>query len=376
MEPGQITDEREGLPSASGADKLVLCSGSWALELQSPKINTAKKYAEFGDNVHAVVDGQEVELSHREEDTAKACKEIEESVRQKWLASDVVSVEEIREQRMWLFNSNLKKVFSGKPDLVVIQGKRALILDFKALSGEVAESPRNWQLRSLAVIVANHYDVEEITVGIVQPWVTRKPELCVYDEEALKLSEKMLRDALVAAELSTSPRTPGDHCKWCRAKLKCAEFGAWNNQITERPVMELAPADLAKLLSRVPLARKFCDELEQAALEMAAKGVKLPGWDLQIGSPRISDTEEEFIQAYFDRHGLRTPSGRAKNGARKQAEEAWERKFGPNIHVKKFETTRRSWESVDEAVFSLSTDLSEEKLRLVRGKLVKEKGPF
>jgi hypothetical protein len=361
-----MKDERENLPSASGADRVVYCAGSVGAESKIPPSKSGKD-AQHGNHVHGEVAGEEVDINEREALTATYCKEIEMAITIKWAGGR--PYDEIREVRFWLTDSKLNKIFSGKPDLVLIHERRALILDFKALMGEVAVSPKNWQLRSLAVLLAAQHDLDEVTVGIIQPWVTRTPELCIYDRADLEKSEKVLLAALEAARQPNAPRKAGDHCKWCRAKKGCEQFESKYLVPLEAATLELSPAKIAEYLTKAPLAKKFFEELDEFALTAAASGVEIPGFKFVLKDPGLTAARDAFVSDYLDANDLRQANGNAKKGANATALQAWEEKMGAHIEKKSYD--KRFWTDAEAATTALTGLIPEDKLRMIRGKLVK-----
>ncbi len=133
-----------------------------------------------------------------------------------------------REKRLWLERGKYKH--SGKPDCVVISGRRALLIDFKCGRNEIEESPSNLQLRDLAVLIAAYYNVGEVTVCIIQPLVSAKPALCVYTIADIVRAKDEMWARIIASHAPDAKRTPGaGQCQYCRAAHwgKCAEYNAW-----------------------------------------------------------------------------------------------------------------------------------------------------
>jgi len=76
-----------------------------------------------------------------------------------------------REVRYWIKWAD-GLMHSGQIDSFHVLGKRALIVEYKMLPGEVPDSPRNLQLRDQAVLLKfNVPELEEIGTVVVQPLV-------------------------------------------------------------------------------------------------------------------------------------------------------------------------------------------------------------
>lgn len=217
-----MTDVRRNKPSASGVERLSLCPGSWNLcQSLPPETASESEDAASGTRIHAALCGENSErLSDDDLTTFLACKDLEIQARMRVLgveASETVT----REKRLWLGDS-----FSGQYDFLAISGNKAVLLDYKTGRGEVESAEGNLQLRALACLVAKeHPELDEITVGIIQPWASPQLSLCRYGRGDLLAAEMELLQILDCADDPDAKRIPGEkQCRWCRGKLNCKEL--------------------------------------------------------------------------------------------------------------------------------------------------------
>lgn len=369
-----VNDERGGLPSASGLERIALCPGSWQLERQCPREESSEA-ADSGSRIHAFLAHEAVDLSQDELDVAIKC------MRQ---ANDLIGAgEELREQRLWYSDKFGRRLFSGQADVLVISGNTALVIDYKTGRGEVSASAANFQLRGLAVLVKHNYpDVEVVSVAIIQPLASSVPVVCEYGPEELDLAKLQILNVVGLSEVTDPPLVPSEAaCKYCRAKAICP---ALRKTITTPQVADggdakavmaassaaLAPVELGELVAhKVPLARMLCDALEKEAFSRLCQDPEsVPGLALDTETPRVSDSVKLWERVWLQANDKLTPAGRAKSGAGAEAKAASESAFSDLVEIKLIE--RRSWTDQSKAAETLQAALSPEQYREVAGKII------
>lgn len=298
-----MSDPRKGKPSASGIERLAACPGSWNLESKLPP-EPESEDASSGTRIHAALagDGGTWKLTESECDTFLACKRLEVETRVTIFgnsASEAVH----REHRLWLGDA-----FSGQYDFLAVSGTKALLLDYKTGRGEVASADGNLQLRSLAVLVAQHNpELTEIMVGIIQPWASPQVSLCKYTSAALEMATEELKSILAHSLHPKAERIAGEkQCKYCRAKAHCPE--ARNTALVafeapEQSVVLLTPDELGDYLGRIALAETIIDALKTEAKSRLEKGEKVTGWKLKPGSKNSTITDPQSLFNRFAAKG-------------------------------------------------------------------------
>lgn len=289
-----MQDERKGLPSASGAQRYSLCRGSFLAEQGFPDNRTED--SERGDRIHAVLAGSTAmdTLSEEDQDLARKCL-FQADALIAAMGSPCVSY---THKRMWYHGR-----WSGEADLIAVteDSVSALVVDYKTGRGEVEESPRNMQLRALAVLAMVEYGVSNVSVAIVQPLVSRDPVVTRYEySDLLKAAyevDYVMRDSVVMGhQRNPSP----DACKYCKANGtdRCPES---RNVVEDlNPSKELAvieavtaisnPIELARFLDacvevkeKIKAAEKTIEKAHEQAVKMIQSGVEIPGWTLKEG---------------------------------------------------------------------------------------------
>jgi hypothetical protein len=299
------TDERQGKPSASGIERLSLCPGSWNLERTLPPLPESEDAAS-GTRIHAAFAGETVELNEDEEDVLRRCSELYAKATLQ-IFGETTTMRAQNEHRIWGFAG----MFSGKADIICIDGTTAAILDLKTGRNEVTRAEGNAQLRSLTVLLHElHPNLERIVVGIIQPWAKEQISLCEYNREDLAKAWKWLVDTLDAAEKPDAPRIPGEkQCRWCRAVGVCPEAQAKALAVTDSMTemirgglaIEDVPAKaLSSFLNQVAFAEKIINGAkDEARRRLDLDPESVPGWQLKEGATREVITDPEAVFARF-----------------------------------------------------------------------------
>ena len=207
----------------------------------------------------------------------------------------------IKEQRLWLTH-NGSLLMSGKPDLVVIEGDRALVIDYKTGYLETLEASQNLQLRTLAVLVAANHDVTEVSVAIVQPNIRPGYSIARYDERDLDLAERQLRKILDAAQDENAVANPGEkQCRYCKAKPVCKEAQEASFSVIEADTTTLDVVRLPELLEKCDLADRVIKSIRDAALDVVRNGGTVDGWEMpEAGQSRSFVSTHAVFNALGD----------------------------------------------------------------------------
>lgn len=296
-----IEDERRGVPSASGLERVALCPGSWALEQQCPP-DEDSPYAAEGSMLHAVLAGEISDdgLTSDQQWIVSECQDTEARIVAN-LDMESASVE--REQRLWYPDP----AFSGKPDAIYIQGTKLLAVDYKTGRGAVPSAESNWQMRALAVLTAHHYGVTDVYVALIQPRGKEPLTICHYNERNLERAARSITNVIRKAMSAEAPRVPGDkQCRYCRAKMFCPEIRgealsivpveAITTAVVELPT--LTAEQLAVLLPKCELAEQVIKGVKAQAKQLLENGGEIDGYALQEGATRreIPDAQKAYAK--------------------------------------------------------------------------------
>lgn len=301
-------DERRGVPSASGMDRLMNCPPSFDMERHAPKEEPSEDAAS-GTRIHAVLAllASEDTLNAAEFATFEMCAEQAERVVAEWGGTDTTPT--IREQRLGLTllgtvldvtpDSKASFIFTGQADFILIKDDSALVIDYKTGRGDTAEAVHNAQLASLAVLVWKRFKVSAVRVVIIQP-LAGKPTVADYTTNALTLAEGWLQNTLLQASTSTPEEArAGEHCKWCKAKAGCSSYReAALSQIEVVNPMTIAGMDDETQRSAL-FARAMDMPAERLAASMRGLGMVKRFVSAIEGAARTrAETDSEFQRFY------------------------------------------------------------------------------
>ena len=131
---------------------------------------------------------------------------------------------DVREVRLW----NTKPRWSGRFDLVAYDEDKFMVLDYKTGRNEAPIAADNLQIRAGIALAAQQplYENQKNLRGfgvIVQPWCSPQYSVVEYSAADIERAREEC-NSIVRLALKDDTRTPGDHCRWCPAKLICEEF--------------------------------------------------------------------------------------------------------------------------------------------------------
>src|SRR5215469_7470041 len=269
----EVTDERQGLSSASTMYRDAGCSGNRILTASLKEQGFIRdgqggwkpdKDCQEGLDIHAsLVPGSEVALSKSAQETRDECDRIACSVVDEFFGRVVPII--IAERRFW-YTIGETRFFSGQPDRVYINSERILDINFKSGRGDEEDAHLNLQLRTEVVLLKHAYpNVKEIGAAIVQPWVTHKPEIVVYDEDAM---QDALVEILEIVDRThwVKRRTAGPWCRYCPARAFCPEAKTLAIKYPYSVNVEALPVgqDGADVLEKIKIAGDLLKDLKEA----------------------------------------------------------------------------------------------------------------
>lgn len=164
----------------------------------------------------------------------------------------------------------------GHPDLGQISV--AFIFDSKFGYEPVTKADANLQLRSYAVMFAEHFDCTLVLGAITQPRLAAPDDFHAVEYSAADLSEskREILEILADALKPDARRVPSFHaCTYCRAKANCREAMAVVAELAAVKVNHLSIADLENLADDMWLAQKVYAAWESRLKFIAAKKPEL-----------------------------------------------------------------------------------------------------
>lgn len=121
--------------------------------------------------------------------------------------------------------SNIAPEGYGTGDCVIIGGDRLHVIDFKSGAGVFVDADHNPQMM-LYALGALHgygflYDIKTVSMTIVQPRMENISTCTMPVDELNAWAEEYVRPRALLAFKGEGELVPGDHCRFCRAKVAC-----------------------------------------------------------------------------------------------------------------------------------------------------------
>ena len=286
-----LNDERGSLPSASPFSRYAKCPPSHRLGLGIK--SEGSDVSRAGDRIHRWLqfDGGDKSMSSfdtplqnaDESWCANRCLEDRKMLEELVHGDSPHALQIHRELRMW---DKLRR-YSGVPDYVAIAGKHALIADYKTGPIAVEHASMNKQLMALAVLVANNFDVDEITVAVIQP-KCGQPTLYRYDKKGMRNARQTINRILRRLNDPTLKPKPGPkQCRYCNAKPICPALKDEVNELVAVVPDALTPQRVSQVLSKAKVVKELIKSVEDRARRMIKERPDcIPGWFLKDGSMR------------------------------------------------------------------------------------------
>ncbi len=284
-------DQRKGLPSASSAERLVRCPGSFLLESTCPE-PPESKVATDGTDIHAAWETDMPE----ETGVADQLRAAEAELVGQWLAhlgTECIPDEAVRERRLWIYDSRTAlRTSSAKPDVIFLirfVGSVGTVLHALAIDGKtgylpVKDAAKNWQTRVQAIAVMNEWpDVQSVRVALARCRFGKDLSFCDYERADLEHAARLWDQALWYAKQVDAHRIPGAWCKYCRASAYCPE----------RAAVALYALTAPKTTdSEAAQAWKALKGAEKLAKDMAVRVKALPPETLAATGLRLVDGDD------------------------------------------------------------------------------------
>ncbi|MCD8064653.1 DUF2800 domain-containing protein [Akkermansia sp.] len=291
------TDERQGLPSASGMQRLFLCPGSWNAERKCP-VDEESDDAALGTYLHDCMQHNRTPEDPEDAEAVAWCREMENALCEKHLGMNEswMEAQTVREAR--LFEKD--RLFSGKPDMVTIWNRKAFVVDYKFGRIPVSPAECNLQLSALAVLVMDEYEayhVDEVFVCILQPYASRKePAVCRYTRESVEQARAFFRACIERAQDEHAPLKPSEKaCRYCRALSSCPAVSLALVNVTSSDLTaaweQWSPEKRREAYDLAKLAEKRASIVKSKVKADLEAGVEIPGLALAPGKKAFTITD-------------------------------------------------------------------------------------
>ena len=179
----------------------------------------------------------------------------------------------------------------GTGDAVIIAEPRLQIIDLKYGVGVLVEADHNPQLM-LYALGALHafeplYDITEVSVTIFQPRRSNVSTWTISTEALLAWAETEVAPKAALAAAGGGEFHSGSWCQFCKLAPTCRARAEANLQLARlefAPPAELTDAEIAEVLTQIPLLTKWASDVEAYAASLAInQGKQWPGFKVVAG---------------------------------------------------------------------------------------------
>lgn len=277
-----------------------LCPGSAKMELGLPDTTTPE--AEHGTMLHEIMAGikDEEGLSADDLELIRKAREMRDNVHKqvlspagKGLAGAFGELRREIEVELYLRDGDLNPLISGHADEALVNDKKrsALIIDYKFGKVPVDDAPKNQQLMTYAVMLADQEDLDEVWAAIIQPAIdgNENTTIALYTKEVLDTWKKHLLEITQIVNEQNPPLNPSQEaCHYCRARGICPAARAELNKVVAQDPIPLSIESLPELLEKCVVAERVVEKIRSAARELLAESpMAIPGWRLKPVQRRV-----------------------------------------------------------------------------------------
>jgi hypothetical protein len=175
----------------------------------------------------------------------------------------------------------------GTADGIVVHGSLMRVIDLKTGGGVKVEAEGNSQLLCYALGAylkyGPVYDIDTITVTIVQPPMNSIDSWTISLEELLAFAEELKR-SYAAIQNTPDLFVPSEKaCKWCRSRTKCPEMQRLANEAAALDFNAIDSDAIEHWLPKLSLLKSFIEAVEAKAKDTLLSGGQVKGYKVVEG---------------------------------------------------------------------------------------------
>ena len=245
-------DKRDDKPSASALPRLYRCPGSHKMSIGLEDKITQE--ADRGTTIHREL-ARLFGFPKQQPDSSFPAdmRDAVEKMRSKMqvciddFAANYPQFDVICEKRFWWVDSELNRIWSGQPDIVLVAHDRSalLVADYKSGWG-TDESPTNEQLRGLVVLLDRYFRKPKVMFAAIVDPGPGSALVTMYSRPDIDKATAEVIGKIKAADEDNASLVPGsEQCKYCRGKVRCQAYAGWVG--SAMPIPAPKNMDVAKL---------------------------------------------------------------------------------------------------------------------------------
>jgi hypothetical protein len=297
--------------SASGAHRWMNCTPSAQLEQQFP--NETSTYAEEGTAAHDLAEHKlkEALKMRSKKPTSPYHSDEMDDMTDLYVEYCLELIEKSKENCKDLqilieqkldFSDYVPEGY-GTGDLVVVGNGTLHVVDLKYGRGVIVSAEENPQMMLYALgalsLFDMLYDIEKVSMAIVQPRVDNFSTWEITVEELLKWAEEELKPKALLASTGGGEFCAGDHCRFCRAKNQCRARAVKNLELLKYEFQDpalLTDEEIAEIIGLADELAKWAGDIYTYATALAInEGREWDGFKLVEGRTRRKYTNETAV---------------------------------------------------------------------------------
>ena len=191
----------------------------------------------------------------------------------------------------------------GTADCIMISGKNLHVIDFKYGKGVPVSAEDNPQMKLYALGAILEYGIlypiETVNVAVVQPRLGSISEWSISHRDLIHWANEVVVPKAELAHKGEGEYSPGDHCKFCRARSVCRARAEKNIALAEFTALKppiISNEEVGEFLKKGKDLTKWISDLQDYALSESLRGSDVPGWKAVEGrgSREWTDMDEAF----------------------------------------------------------------------------------
>lgn len=297
--------------SASGAHRWMSCPPSAQLEQQFP--NETSTYAEEGTAAHDLAEHKlkkALKMRSKKPTSPYHSDEMDEMT-DLYVEYCLGLIEKSKESCQDLqilieqkldFSDYVPEGF-GTGDLVVVGSETLHVVDLKYGRGIIVSAEQNPQMMLYALgalsLFDMLYEIEKVSMAIVQPRVDNFSTWEITVEELLKWADEELKPKALLASTGGGEFCAGDHCRFCRAKNQCRARAVKNLELLKYEFQDpalLTDEEIAEIIGLADELAKWAGDIYTYATAVAInEGRQWDGFKLVEGRTRRTYSDETAV---------------------------------------------------------------------------------
>lgn len=200
----------------------------------------------------------------------------------------------------------------GTSDALILSSKRLTVVDLKYGRGVPVSAKGNSQLALYALGAYDAYSFlyspPMVRLVIYQPRIDHIEQEDISLQTLIDWGTEYVAPRAKAAMEGSGEFDPGDHCRWCRARIRCRARAEKLRALAVKDFCDpalLSDAEMMEVLALSDTLSKWAADVYGWAQAQAESGKKIKGYKLVAGMRRRKIADEDGLLTALRRHKLK-----------------------------------------------------------------------